>query len=101
MHLLRTTIVAVGWGWLASRALAQTPDPGSASSTSTDTSSIQNAIDRFLQNPANNAALFDFNYGEPGSPVLPLVGVQSDQITRVEDVRKFGLSLLTGLESDE
>ena len=52
-----------------------------------------------LKNPAADASLFDFSYGPPDSPVLPLIGVQSDQITRVDSFRKLGLSLLSDSES--
>lgn len=49
--------------------------------------------------PAKDAALFDFSYGAPNSPVLPLLGVQADQITKVESFRKLGLSVIGGSES--
>ena len=52
-------------------------------------------------NPAKVAGLFDFAYGAPESPVLPLVGVAGDQITRVESFRKLGLALLNGSKGDE
>ncbi len=53
----------------------------------------------FYNNAAKNAALFDFTYGPPQSPVLPLVGVEGDQITRLDSFQKFGLSLFRGLET--
>lgn len=77
---------------------ADSPAPNESAATATQLTRI--AEDMF-NNPARNISLFDFNYGEPGSPVLPLVGVQADQITRVDSLRRFGLSLLTGISSEE
>lgn len=74
---------------------AQTP---SAEGDTSD-SETQAAITELKSNPAKNAALFDFSFAEPSSPVLPLIGVQADQITRVESLRKFGISLLMGSEA--
>lgn len=114
---------ALALGLFTSTAFAQvsTTPGGSQSSSTSDTGATQNVGDlcpdvgrlgpearaecerlrALVNNPAHDASLFDFNYGEPGSPVLPLVGVQSDQITRVESLRRFGLSVLTGLGSED
>jgi hypothetical protein len=49
--------------------------------------------------PAIDKSLFEFSYASPNSPALPLIGVSGDQIARVDSVRKFGVSLLSGLDS--
>jgi hypothetical protein len=94
---------AAGWSLLASASLAQTPPapapqpPAPAPGATTEANTIREILD----DPAANISLYDFNYGEPGSPVLPLIGVQADQISRVESVRRFGLSVLTGIGTSE
>ena len=60
----------------------------------------QEMLTTFKEDPAINAALYDFEYGNPVSPVLPLIGVEADQITKVDDIRRFAVSLLTGAEGD-
>lgn len=45
---------------------------------------------------ANDESAFEFSYAAPGSPVLPLLGVTGDQITRSESLRKFGVAVLNG-----
>src|SRR5262245_39738911 len=42
--------------------------------------------------------VFDFSYGPPQSPVLPLIGVESNQITRVDSFQKFGVSVINSVE---
>lgn len=49
------------------------------------------------ENKAQDETLFDFSYLSPTSPVLPLVGVEGDQITRIGGLRPFGVALLSGL----
>lgn len=49
------------------------------------------------QDRAKDPALFEFAYSSPSSPALPLIGLGEDQITRVTDLRKFGMSLATDL----
>ena len=46
---------------------------------------------------AKEESVFEFSYAAPGSPVLPLLGVTGDQITRSESFRKFGIGILSGL----
>lgn len=50
-----------------------------------------------IENKAKDESAFEFVYAAPGSPVLPLIGVEGDQITRSESLRKWGIGLLTGL----
>ena len=49
-----------------------------------------------LSNKADDESAFEFSYAAPGSPVLPLLGVTGDQITRSESLRKFGFAVLNG-----
>jgi hypothetical protein len=50
-----------------------------------------------IENRADDESVYEFSYAAPGSPVLPLIGVAGDQITRSESLRKFGFAVLGGL----
>lgn len=50
-----------------------------------------------IENRAADESVYEFSYAAPGSPVLPLIGVAGDQITRSESLRKFGFAVLGGL----
>ncbi len=69
---------------------AQTPIPAMPASETGQIAEL--IIDR-----ADNESAYEFSYAAPGSPVLPLIGVTGDQITRSESLRKFGLGVLNGL----
>lgn len=59
----------------------------------------QEAADRaltFYKNEAADDSVFEFSYASPGSPALPLVGVEGDQIARVDSLRKFSIGLING-----
>lgn len=117
MRKLIWTLGIAGATWMASASMAQAPTTPSEAPTSNPqaaslptaenpcpavvTSPLCTTLGDFLNNPSRDAALFDFSYGAPESPVLSLVGVQADQITRAESLRRFGLSLLTGLGDEE
>jgi hypothetical protein len=74
-------------GSLGAPAMAQVgpPDAGVAAATAE------------LTAKAGDESVFEFSYAAPGSPVLPLIGVAGDQITRSESLRKFGVALLQGV----
>ena len=111
MRISYPTLTVIAGSLAASTSLAQpapAPAPKAASEGAANTAQPQTVdaaanqlLDRLVNNAASDISLYEFNYGEPGSPVLPLVGVQADQITRVESVRRFGLGVLTGLASNE
>ncbi|MBO9697128.1 MAG: hypothetical protein J7499_13100 [Sphingopyxis sp.] len=54
-----------------------------------------------FEDAALDDSLFEFSYDSPNSPVLPLIGVTNDQITRVDSLRKFGVNLLSGIGSGD
>ncbi|MBJ7437884.1 MAG: hypothetical protein JHD35_02505 [Sphingopyxis sp.] len=54
-----------------------------------------------LKDAALDDSLFEFSYDSPNSPVLPLIGVTNDQITRVDSLRKFGINVLSGIGSGD
>jgi hypothetical protein len=84
-RLTETGIAAISLIWASAPANAQTQPPKSAEETI-----------NVLNNPAIDSSLFEFSYASPNSPALPLIGVAGDQITRVDSIRKFGVSLLAG-----
>lgn len=88
---LRSTVFAVSL-FFPSLAFAQDGD-GDGDATPNDVILINNA--------AKDEKAFVFSYGEPTSPVLPLVNVAADQITRVESLRRFGLTVINGSESSK
>jgi hypothetical protein len=51
-----------------------------------------------FNDPAKDEKLFDFSYVSPGTPVLPLIGVDGDQITRIGALRTFAIAVLPGLD---
>lgn len=54
-----------------------------------------------FKDAALDDSLFEFAYDSPNSPVLPLIGVTNDQITRVDSLRKFGINVLSGVGSGD
>lgn len=50
----------------------------------------------FYKNEAADDSVFEFSYASPGSPALPLVGIEGDQIARVDSLRKFSIGLING-----
>lgn len=98
---MKTLLMATACVWCfaaAGRALAQ-EGTQTEPTEEPQQSELEQRLGSLISNPAKDASLFDFSYGEPGSPVLPLIGVQSDQIARVESIRKFGLTLLAGSDA--
>jgi hypothetical protein len=73
----------------AAPALAQ-PVPATSSTEIADST-------KEVREQADAESVFEFSYAAPGSPVLPLIGVAGDQITRSETLRKFGIAMLQGL----
>ena len=49
------------------------------------------------ENLAEDESLFDFSYVSPSTPVLPLIGVEGDQIARIGALRPFAIAVLPGL----
>jgi hypothetical protein len=67
-------------------------DPA-ASAKPTATASVEGGAFTFVKNEASDESVYDFNYSSPESPVLPLIGVEGDQIARVDSLRTFGINV--------
>lgn len=78
------------WGQAAAPAPAPAP-------TQQELNAASQRITTVIDQEAKDRSLFDFSYSSPNSPVLPLVGVASDSITRVDSLRKFGIGIIQGL----
>jgi hypothetical protein len=79
---------------LSAQADARQPAPEAAPSLKPkeDAAKLEEAI-TLVKNEASDESVYNFNYSSPESPVLPLIGVEGDQITRVDSLRTFGINV--------